>query len=95
MGGDSSLNIDVINLRKGMIAELDTVNEYVKMMDECTDEHAKEVFKSIIEEELVHVGEFEEAINRICPIQQIKITDGIMEASTIGDPKYNPIIKLP
>lgn len=87
------MNKNVCALRKGMIAELDTVNEYLKLMHECDDEITKKIFKSIIEEELIHVGEFEAGIDRLCPTQKDKIMEGMIEANEIIDPKPTPLIQ--
>lgn len=88
MVSDSKMNQDIIALRKGMIAELETVNEYTKLLNECTDEGTKALFKSIINEELVHVGEFQYGIDRLCNCQKTNIEKGISEAKlTTGDVK--------
>lgn len=71
---------DICLLRKGMIAELETVNDYRKMQEECESEEAKQIFADIIDEELIHVGEFMATIDRLCPHQDQKISEGKKEA---------------
>lgn len=82
--------IDIINLRKGMIAELDTVNVYTQLMEECKDAKVKELFADIIKEELVHVGEFQRGIDSLCPIQRECIEEGIEEA----EPMFSEIVPM-
>lgn len=78
---------DVCALRKGMIAELDTVNQYKELMKDCKDPEVKRLFESIIGEELVHVGEFQYMVEKLCSFSKEKIQEGKEEAEafTSGD----------
>ena len=71
---------DVCALRKGMIAELETVNDYKELMKDCTDHDVKRLFESIIGEELVHVGEFQYMIEKLCSFSKEKVQEGMKEA---------------
>lgn len=71
---------DVCLLRKGMIGELETINTYKKLLDEATDAKTKKLFESIIEEEMVHVGEFQYLINYYCDLNRAKVAEGEEEA---------------
>lgn len=86
------MNKNVCALRRGMIAELETVNEYAKLMADCDDEATKKIFKSIIEEELIHVGEFEAGIDRLCSLQKEKILEGLVEVHELVEDKITPLI---
>lgn len=71
---------DACFMRQGMIDELDTVNKYRKMMLECESPECKKLFASIIEEEMVHVGEFQFMLEHICTMSADKIIAGKEEA---------------
>ena len=74
---------DACFMRQGMIDELDTVNKYRKMMLECESPECKKVFASIIEEEMVHVGEFQFMLEHLCSMSEDKINEGKEEARSL------------
>jgi len=75
--------IDVCMLRKGLIAEEETIIEYKKMMDMCETADAKKLFEDIIWEEEVHAGEFRYLIEKLCPTSMEKFEEGKREASEL------------
>lgn len=78
------MNQIICALRKGQIAELETINEYRKLQACCKDnEKAYKIFDEIIDDELNHVGNFEEIIAILCPKTQEKINKGKIEARDV------------
>jgi len=58
---------DLRLLRMGMKEELKAVNKYEKAAEEATSEAVSRLFLDIAREEKVHVGEFEELLERLDP----------------------------
>lgn len=74
---------DVCLLRKGLIGELETINTYRKLLLEAESEDVKKVFTSIIEEEMVHCGEFRAMIERLCSTTAMKEKEGFKEVDEL------------
>ena len=75
--------IDVCMLRKGMIAEEDTIVQYKKMMDQCETAEAKKLFEDIIWEEARHSAEFRYLIEKMCPRSAEEYRKGEQEAAEL------------
>ena len=69
-------------LRIGVEAEIDAIKLYEKMASMIgLDNPAYEVFQHIIEEEMEHVGEFQEMAERYSEKYKEKVEDGREHAS--------------
>ena len=67
-------------VRQGQIAELDAANTYDQIAQSTHNPKVKELFKDVANEELVHQGEFEKAIDTISPKEKQDIEKGEKEA---------------
>jgi len=72
-------------IRQAQIAELDAVNTYLQIADSVSDPKIKKIFIDIAEEEMVHKGEFEKAMNYLMGSEDDKNSEkGRKEAEDKG-----------
>lgn len=68
-------------IRFMIAAEYEAVQMYGQIAEACADENAKKVIKSIIEEEVVHAGEFLKVLTILEPGEAGLYQKGMQEAT--------------
>jgi len=79
----NSLEKDAEMLRLAIIAELDAANLYKRMADESSIPEIAKVFRSVADEEIVHVGEFDYLLEKIDPTHDKNEDKGEDEAEEL------------
>ena len=76
----SVMNFDTLQkARQDLIGEIEAVIEYDTHIHSTNDVVAKKVWQSILNEELVHVGELLALINYLDPSQKEHVEKGLSE----------------
>ena len=70
---------DKESLRRSIIGEYDAINLYEQLADMTENEKLRDILLDIAREEKVHVGEFEDLLNKIDPEHLESINEGIEE----------------
>ena len=71
------------NVRQDLIGEIQAVIEYDNHIHSARDELTRETWRSIRNEELVHIGELLGLLERLAPYQKYYIDKGIQEFEMI------------
>lgn len=74
---------DIQFLRESIIAEYTAILQYTRQMNETESPELKALYASIIQEEKVHVGEFQVALLKLDGEQETALEDGAKEAQPI------------
>lgn len=74
---------DMQMLRLGIIAEFDAANLYELMADLASSEELRELFMDVANEEKVHIGEFEYALEILDPDHDKNVEEGEEEAEEV------------
>jgi rubrerythrin len=82
---DSKKSTDVIMLRQAIIAELDATNLYEQMSQSSNNEEFKKLMLDIRDEELQHVGEFEQLLEKLDPEHKKSIEKGKKEGEELNE----------
>lgn len=67
------------SLRRAIISEYDAISLYSQLADMTENEKLKEILLDIAQEEKIHVGEFEDLLNKIDPEHFDAINEGKLE----------------
>jgi len=70
-------------IREMIATELEAANLYQQLSDNITDKKTQEVLRSVANEELVHIGEFQKALFDLNPEEESYYNKGIKEANKI------------
>ncbi len=74
-------------VRQSIAAEQEAVHLYEFIADATDVEWVRRVFQHVADEERVHVGEFQEVLNRLLDNEQEMLEEGAREVSEIADGK--------
>lgn len=75
-------------IRLNIASEQDAIHTYMAHADATDNECAKAIFIEIAGDERVHVGQLQELLNKLCPGEREKITEGAAEMHKIEESSY-------
>lgn len=71
-----SYNSLLIEIRKRLEEEYDTINNYMKMLPHTSEEWVKKIIEDIANEEKAHVGELEYILYKLSPEEKKNVDKG-------------------
>jgi rubrerythrin len=72
---------DMRALRISIMAEYEATNLYERMAEQVKDPKVKELLLDVAREEKVHIGEFEEMLNKLDPEHKPSLKEGADEVN--------------